>query len=76
VASLLQRRGYTAWAEEGGVQIESAGTFIASRREAAEAAVLVAGLLQVSPEFVMLDPNVEADRDIVLTLGRDFVMPG
>jgi len=75
VASLLQRRGYAAWAEEGGVQIESAGTFIASRREAAEAAVLVAGLLQVSPEFVMLDPNVEADRDIVLTLGRDFVMP-
>jgi len=75
VASLLQRRGYTAWAEEGSVQIESAGTFIASRWEAAEAAVLVAGLLQVSPEFVMLDPNVEADRDIVLTLGRDFVMP-
>jgi len=37
--------------------------------------VLMAGLLQVSPEFVMLDPNVEEDRDIVLTLGRDFVMP-
>ena len=75
VASLLQRRGYTAWVEPDGVQIESPGTFIASRREAAETAVLMAGLLQVSPEFVMLDPNVEEDRDIVLTLGRDFVMP-
>jgi hypothetical protein len=75
VASLLQRRGYVAWVEEDRVQIQSAGSFIASRREAAEAAVLMAGLLQVSPEFVMLDPNVEADRDIVLTLGRDFVMP-
>jgi len=75
VASLLQRRGYNAWVESEGIQIESAGTFIASRREAAETAVLIAGLLRVGPEFVMLAPDVEEGRDIVLTLGRDFVIP-
>jgi hypothetical protein len=75
VASLLQRRGYNAWVESEGIQIESAGTFIASRREAAETAVLIAGLLRVGPEFVMLAPDVEEGLDIVLTLGRDFVIP-
>ena len=75
VASLLQRRGYNAWVESDAIQIESAGTFIASRREAAETAVLVAGLLRVRAEFVILAPDVEEGRDIVLTLGRDFVMP-
>jgi LCP family protein required for cell wall assembly len=75
VADLLRRRGYSPSVESGGVQIESARTFIASRREAAEAAVLMARLLGVNTELVMLDPNVEEDRDIVLTLGRDFVMP-
>jgi LCP family protein required for cell wall assembly len=75
VADLLQRRGYAARAASDGVQIESEGTFIASRRDMAETAVLIAGLLRVGPEFVMLEPNVEGDVDIVITLGRDFVMP-
>ena len=64
VADLLQRRGYNAWAESDGIQIESEGTFIASRRAAAETAVLVAGLLRVGPEFVMMDPSVEEGSDI------------
>ena len=38
-------------------------------------AVLLAGLLRVGPEFVMLDPTVDEDVDIVVTLGRSFVMP-
>jgi len=75
VAGLLQRRGYDAWVESDGIQIQSEGTFIASSREAVESAVLIAGLLRVGPEFVMLDPAVQEGRDIVLTLGRDFVMP-
>jgi LCP family protein required for cell wall assembly len=75
VADLLQRRGYNAWAEDEGIQIEAEGTFIASRRDAAETAVLLAGLLRIGPEFVMLDPTVEEGKDIVVTLGRDFVMP-
>jgi hypothetical protein len=75
VADLLQRRGYDARAADDGVQIESEGTFIASRRDMAETAVLIAGLLRVAPEFVMLEPSVEADTDIVITLGCDFVMP-
>ncbi len=75
VADLLQRRGYNARVENYGVQIESEGTFIANRREAAEAALLVSGLLRMGPEFVMLDPSVGEDADIVITLGRDFVMP-
>jgi LCP family protein required for cell wall assembly len=75
VADLLQRRGYTAWAAEDGIQIESEGTFIASRGDMAETAVLVASLLRVGREFVMLDPHVEEGRDIVVTLGRGFVLP-
>jgi len=75
VADLLQRRGYNAWVEDGGIQIEAEGTFIASRRDVAETAVLLASLLRVGPEFVMLDPAVEEGKDIVVTLGRDFVMP-
>jgi LCP family protein required for cell wall assembly len=75
VADLLQRRGYVARAADDGVQIESEGTFIASRRDMAETAVLIAGLLRVAPEFVMLESSVEGDTDIVITLGRDFVMP-
>ncbi len=75
VAELLQRRGYVARAADDGVQIESEGTFMASRRDMAETAVLIAGLLRVAPEFVMLEPSVEGDMDIVITLGRDFVMP-
>jgi LCP family protein required for cell wall assembly len=75
VADLLQRRGYDARPASDGVRIESEGTFIASRRDMAETAILVAGLLQVGPEFVMLEPDVENEMDIVVTLGRDFVMP-
>lgn len=75
VASLLQRRGYDAWVEDDGIQIEAEGTFIASRRDVAETAVLLASLLRVGPEFVMLDPVVEEGKDIVVTLGRDFVTP-
>jgi LCP family protein required for cell wall assembly len=75
VADLLQRRGYDARPASDGVRIESEGTFIASRRDMAETAILVAGLLQVGPEFVMLEPDVGNDMDIVITLGRDFVMP-
>lgn len=74
-ADLLQRRGYDAQTASDGVQIESEGTFIASRRDMAETAILIAGLLQVGPEFVMLEPDGEGDTDIVITLGRDFVMP-
>lgn len=75
VADLLQRRGYNAWAQSDGAQIVSEGTFIASRREMAETAVLISALLRVGPEFVILDPEVEEGRDIVVTLGRSFVMP-
>jgi hypothetical protein len=75
VASLLELRGYDARAEEHGIQIEADGTFIASRRDSAETAVLLAGLLRVGPEFVMLDPTVDEDVDIVVTLGRSFAMP-
>ena len=75
VADLLQRRGYNAWAQSDGTQIVSEGTFIASRREMAETAVLISALLRVGPEFVILDPEVEEGRDIVVTLGRSFVMP-
>ncbi|TKJ31592.1 MAG: hypothetical protein CEE40_00795 [Chloroflexi bacterium B3_Chlor] len=75
VADLLQRRGYNAWAQGDGIQIESEGTFIASRREMAETAVLLSALLRAGPEFAILDPEVEEGRDIVVTLGRSFVMP-
>lgn len=75
VADYLQRRGYSASAQSDGAQIESEGTFVASRREMAETAVLISGLLRVDPELVILDPNVEAASDIVVTLGRSFVMP-
>jgi LCP family protein required for cell wall assembly len=75
VASLLQRRGYNAWVESDGVQIESEGTFMASQREASDTALCVASLLGISPEFVILAPDAEEGRDIVLTLGRDFMMP-
>lgn len=75
VADLLQRRGYDARAQSDGIQIESEGTFIASRREMAEAAVLISALLQVGPELVILGPDVEEGSDIVVTLGRSFVMP-
>lgn len=75
VADLLQRRGYNAWAQSDGTQIVSEGTFIAGRREMAETAVLISALLRVGPEFVILDPEVEEGRDIVVTLGRSFVMP-
>jgi len=73
VADFLQKRGYEARAQSDGIQIESEGTFIASRRELAETAVLISGLLRVGPEFVILDPNVEEGSDIVVTLGRSFV---
>ena len=75
VVEFLQRRGCTARAQSDGVQIESEGTFVASRREMAETAVLISALLQVSPEFVILGPDVEEGSDIVVTLGRSFVMP-
>lgn len=75
VADLLQRRGYDAHVESYGAQIECESTFIASSRRAAEMAVLVGGLLRVDPEFVMLDPSVQQDTDMVVMLGRDFVMP-
>jgi LCP family protein required for cell wall assembly len=76
VADLLQRRGYNASVEENSVQIASEGTFIASRRDAAETALLIGGLLRVDPEFVVLDPSVEEGTDIVVTLGKAFVVPG
>lgn len=76
VADLLQRRGYNAEAESDGIQVQADGTFIASRREMAGTAVLISALLRVGPEFVMLSPDVEQGRDIVVTLGRDFVMLG
>jgi LCP family protein required for cell wall assembly len=75
VADLLQRRGYDARVEDYGVQIESEGTFIASRRESVETALLIGGLLRVGPEFVMLDPSVQEGTDIVVTLGRGYVVP-
>jgi len=75
VADYLQRRGYSARAQSDGIQIESEGTFVASRREMAESAVLISALLRVGPELVILDPNVEEGSDIVVTLGRSFVMP-
>jgi LCP family protein required for cell wall assembly len=75
VAAFLQRRGCKAQAQKDGIRIQSETTFIASRREAAETADLISGLLQVSPEFVILGPNVEEGSDIVVTLGRSFVMP-
>jgi LCP family protein required for cell wall assembly len=75
VADLLQRRGYDARAQSDGIQIESEGTFIASRREMAETAVLISALLQVGAELVILGPDVEDGTDIVVTLGRAFVMP-
>lgn len=75
VADLLQRRGYNAHVESYGIQIECESTFIASSRQAADMAVLVGGLLRVDPEFVMLDPSVQEGTDMVVTLGRDFVMP-
>jgi hypothetical protein len=75
VADLLQRRGYDARVEDYRVQIESEGTFIASRRESVETALLIGGLLRVGPEFVMLDPSVQEGTDIVVTLGRGYVVP-
>ncbi len=75
VADFLQRRGYNARAQSDGIQIESEGTFVASRREMAETAVLISALLQVGPELIILYPDVEEGSDIVVTLGRSFVMP-
>jgi hypothetical protein len=75
VADYLQRRGYDARAQSDGIQIESEGTFIASRREMAETAVLISALLQVSADLVILGSNVEEGVDIVVTLGQAFVMP-
>jgi hypothetical protein len=75
IADYLRRRGYTARAESDGLQIESEGTFIASRREMADTAALISALLRVGPEFVILDPIVKEGSDIVVTLGRSFVMP-
>ncbi|MDH4207622.1 MAG: LCP family protein [Anaerolineae bacterium] len=75
VADLLQRRGYNAQAESYGVQIECESTFIACSRQAAEMAVLVGALLHLDPEFVMLDSSAQQDMEMVVTLGRDFVMP-
>lgn len=75
VADFLQRRGYDAYAQSDQIQIESEGTFIASRREMSEAAVLISALLRVGPEFVILSSDVEDGGDIVVTLGPDFVMP-
>ncbi len=74
IADYLRRRGYTARAESDGLQIESEGTFIASRRETADTAALISALLRVGPEFVILDPNVKEGSDIVVTLGRSFLM--
>ena len=51
VASLLQRRGYDAWVEDDGIQIEAAGTFIASRRD-------VAGGFADAGCFVLRAPDV------------------
>jgi LCP family protein required for cell wall assembly len=75
IADYLRRRGYTAGAESDGLQIESEGTFIASRREMADTAALISALLRVGPEFVILDHNLKEGSDIVVTLGRSFVMP-
>jgi hypothetical protein len=75
VADFLQRRGYDAYAQSDQIQIESEGTFIASRREMSEAAVLISALLRVGPEFVILSSDVEDGGDIVVTLGPNFVMP-
>jgi hypothetical protein len=75
IADYLARRGYTARAESDGLQIESEGTFIASRREMADTAALISALLRVGPEFVILDHNLKEGGDIVVTLGRSFVMP-
>ncbi len=75
VADFLRRRGYDAQAQSTGIQIQSQGTFIASRRDMAGTAVLISGLLRVDPELVILSPNVEEGTDIVVTVGRDFVMP-
>ena len=74
-ADFLRRRGYEARAQSDGIQIESEGTFIASRRGMAETAVLISALLQVGPELVILGPNVEEGSDVVVTLGRSFVAP-
>jgi LCP family protein required for cell wall assembly len=74
VADFLQRRGYDAWAQSDGIQIESEVTFVASRREMAETAVLISALLQVGPELVILGPDGEEGSDIVVTLGRTFEM--
>lgn len=75
VADLLRRRGYDAQAQSDGIQIDSGGTFIASRREMADTAILICGLLRVSPELVLLGADAETESDIVVTLGRSFVMP-
>jgi LCP family protein required for cell wall assembly len=75
IADYLRRRGYTARAESDGHPIESEGTFIASRREMADTAALMSALLRVGPEFVILDHNLKEGSDIVVTLGRSFVMP-
>ena len=75
IADYLRRRGYTARAESDGLQIESEGTFIGSRREMADTAALISALLHVDPEFVILDHNLREGSDIVVTLGRSFVMP-
>ncbi len=75
VAGFLERRGYNAVAQSGGIQIESEGTFVASRSEAAESAVLICALLRMDAEHLVLDTGVEPGSDIVVTLGRSFVMP-
>ncbi len=75
VADFLKRRGYDAMAQNDGIRISSEGTSVASRREAAQSAVLICALLRMDPEHLILDSGVEPGSDVVVTLGRSFVMP-
>jgi LCP family protein required for cell wall assembly len=75
VADFLRRRGYDAWGQSDGIQIESEGTFVASRSDMAETAILISALLRVGPELAILGPDVEEGLDIVVTLGRTYIMP-
>jgi hypothetical protein len=75
VADFLRRRGYRAWAQSDGIQIESEGTFVASHSDMAETAILISALLRVGPELAILGADVEEGVDIVVTLGRTYTMP-